>query len=429
MTPPIAASELLVATVLADIALVLLVGAVLGRAVRRLRQPAVLGEILAGIALGPTLLGLLPGDLPAARFPAQVRGYLSAIAQVGLLLFMFVMGWEFDRRLLGNRRSLAATVSLSSIAVSFAFGVALATVLYGNHWQVAGHRVAFVPFALFMGAAMAITAFPVLARILAERRLAGTPVGALALASAAIDDVLAWCVLALVAALATAHSGLDLVRTAVLSLAYVALLATVVRPLLAALVRRLVNSPSLLVVVAAGVFLSAGATTWIGIHAIFGAFAFGFVMPREPAEALRQGLGRPLNQVTTILLPVFFVVTGLGVDLGALSTRDYVELVAIVVVACAGKLIGATVPARAFGLPWSDVRTLGLLMNTRGLTELIILNAGVALGILDGRLFTMMVLMALVTTAMAGPLLGPPAIGAAVPGTVADPPVHVRTRR
>jgi Kef-type K+ transport system membrane component KefB len=159
------------------------------------------------------------------------------------------------------------------------------------------------------------------------------------------------------------------------------------------------------VLLAGGVFLSAYATTWIGIHAIFGAFLFGFVMPREPAGILQLHLRKPLDTISLVLLPVFFIVTGLGVDIGGLSGRNYLELAAIIAIACAGKLIGAAVPARAFGLPWSEVGTLGLLMNTRGLTELIILNAGVGLGVLDTPMFTMMVIMALITTALAGPLL------------------------
>lgn len=401
-------SDLIIAAVVADIGIVLLVGALLGRWSRPLRQPAVIGEILAGIALGPSVLGLLPGHLTTQLFPLEARPYLSAIAQVGLLLFMFVIGWEFDHRLLARRRSMAASVSLSSIALAFGLGVALATVLYMHHSSVKGHHVAFTAFALFLGAAMSITAFPVLARILAERGLTHTPIGALALASAAIDDVLAWCMLAFVAAIATARSGMDLIQVAVLAAVYVAVMALVVRPLLAALVRRFTRdklSPYLVVIIAAGVFLSSYATTWIGIHAIFGAFAFGFIMPRQPAQLLQEGLRRPLDHASLILLPVFFIVTGLGVNIAALTARNYLELAAIILVACAGKMIGAVAPARAFGMPWRDVGMLGLLMNTRGLTELIVLNVGVGLGVLDGQMYTMMVVMALVTTTMAGPLL------------------------
>lgn len=401
-------AELTMATAMAGIALVLLVGTLLGNLARRLGQPPVIGEITAGIAMGPSVLGLLPGDLTHRIFPADARPLLSSIAQVGLLLFMFVIGWEFEKSLLRNRKAEAATVSLSSILLAFTLGVGLAIVLHSQHSTVNGKEVSLTAFALFMGAAMSITAFPVLARILTDNRLMHTHVGALALASAAVDDVLAWCLLAFVSAIVTAGGSDDLVQILALSFGYVAAMFLVVRPLLAVLIRRWTCgrvSPYLLVVLVAGVFLSSYATTWIGIHAIFGAFLFGFVMPREPADVLEQHLRKPLDIVSLILLPVFFIMTGLGVDIGALSGRNYLELVAIILVACAGKLLGAAIPARAFGLPWRDVRALGLLMNTRGLTELIILNVGVSLGVLDTPMFTMMVIMALVTTVLAGPLL------------------------
>jgi Kef-type K+ transport system membrane component KefB len=402
-------NDLIIAAVMADIAIVLLVGAILGRLARYLRQPPVVGEIVAGIALGPSLLGLLPGHLTTHIFPSEARPYLSAIAQVGLLVFMFGIGWEFDKRLLQGRRGTAAAVSLSSIAVAFGLGVVLATVLYGRHDTVKGHHISFTAFSLFMGAAMSITAFPVLARILTEHRMMGTRVGALALASAAVDDVLAWCILAVVAAIVSATGGSgDLLQIAVLAALYVTALVFVVRPLLAYLVRRWVRDrvpPLFIVVLVAGIFLSSYATTWIGIHAIFGAFAFGFIMPREPFEILSDGVKRPFDGISMVLLPVFFIVTGLNVDISALSGRTLLELTAIIVVACAGKLIGAATPGKLSGMPWKEAGTLGLLMNTRGLTELIILNVGVSLGVLDGQMFTMMVLMALITTALTGPLL------------------------
>lgn len=402
-------SDLIIAAVMADIAIVLLVGAVLGRLVRYLRQPPVVGEIIAGIALGPSLLGLLPGNPTAHLFPTEARPYLSAIANLGLLIFMFGVGWEFDKRLLNGRRSAAAAVSLSSIALAFGLGVALATVLYSHHDTVKGHHPSFTAFALFMGAAMSITAFPVLARMLTEHRLTGTRVGALALASAAIDDVLAWCLLALVAAIVTAAGASShMVQIGVLAVIYVALLALVVRPLLAYMTRKWVRDrvpPLYVVVLVAGLFLSSYATTWVGIHPIFGAFAFGFIMPREPYDVLAEGVKRPFDGISMVLLPVFFIVTGLNVDIGALTGRTLIELVGIILVACAGKMIGASIPGKLTGMPLREAGTLGILMNTRGLTELIILNVGVGLGVLDGQMFTMMVLMALVTTALAGPLL------------------------
>ncbi|MFD6889449.1 cation:proton antiporter [Streptomyces sp. NPDC059957] len=402
-------SEAVIAIAMADIAIVLVAGAILGWLVRYVRQPPVIGEIIAGIALGPSLLGLLPGDLPARVFPGEVRPYLSAIAHVGLLVFMFGIGWEFDKRLLRGRRRTVAAVSIASVVVPFGLAVGLATVLYDRHDSVDGTRIPFTAFALFLGAAMSITAFPVLARILTEHRMTGTRVGVLALASAAIDDVLAWCLLALVAAIVTASGGSgDFARTAVLSVLYIAAMLLVVRPLLAFLVRRWVRDrmpPQFVVVLVAGLFLSSYVTTWIGIHAIFGAFAFGFIMPREPRGVLGEGVERPFGGMSLVLLPVFFVVTGLNVDIGALSGRDLPELAAIIVVASAGKLIGASVTGRLAGLPWREAGTLGILMNTRGLTELIILNAGVSLGVLDSRMFTMMVVMALFTTVLTGPFL------------------------
>ncbi|AXG77910.1 cation/H(+) antiporter [Streptomyces paludis] len=402
-------ADLIIAITMADIAIILVAGSILGWLVRYVRQPPVVGEIIAGIALGPSLLGLLPGDLPSHIFPSEVRPHLSAIAQVGLLVFMFGIGWEFDKRLLQGRQGTAAAVSIASVVVSFVLAIGLAALLYDRHNVVNGKHISFTAFALFMGAAMSITAFPVLARILTEHRMMGTRVGALALASAAIDDVLAWCLLALVAAIVTASGGSgDFAQTIVLSLLYVTVMLLVVRPLLSYLIRRRVRDripPQLIVVLVAGLFLSSYATTWIGIHAIFGAFAFGFVMPREPRGVLDEGAKRPFGGISLVLLPVFFIVTGLNVDIGALSGRDLLELSAIIFVACAGKLIGASVPGRLAGMSWREAGTLGILMNTRGLTELIILNAGVSLGVLDDRMFTMMVVMALFTTVLTGPFL------------------------
>lgn len=398
-----------IAAMLLGIGVILLVGAGLGALARKVGQPKVIGEITAGIVLGPSLLGLFPGNLTERLFPSDVRPLLSAVSQVGLVLFMFVVGWEFERRLIRPHARLAAGVSLSSIVLAFGLGVAAAVVLYPHHDTVAGKHISFLAFATFMGTAMSVTAFPVLARILAENKLMDTRVGALSLASAAIDDVLAWCLLAYVSALVSSDGDYaDLARIGALSVVYVAVMLVVVRPLISRLVWRwaaMERWPALLAVLCAGVFASSWLTSWIGIHQIFGAFLFGFVMPREPRRVLAAHLRRPLDDVSVILLPVFFIVTGLGVDLGALTAADCLALALVVAVACAGKLLGAIAPARLSGLSWREAKDLGVLMNTRGLTELIILNAAVSLGVLDGRMFTMLVIMALVTTAMAAPLL------------------------
>lgn len=405
-----ASPDMLAATVLADVALILIAGSALGSVARRVGQPRVVGEIAAGIALGPSLLGLLPGHLSARLFPADARPFLNAFAQLGLALFMFTIGWEFDLEMLRRpgTRATAALVSLGSVGVAFGSGVALATVLYPGHSTVHGHHIGFPPFALFLGAAMAITAFPVLARVLRERGRVGSRVGTLALASAAVDDILAWCSLAVVAALASAHDPWQFSRIAAWTAGYLAAMALAVRPALRLLVCRTVSEQAqyqLFVLLAAGIFLSCYATTWIGIHAIFGAFAFGMAMPRKPDTDLDEQLQKPLELTGSLLLPVFFIVTGLGVDVTELSGHGALELLAVVVVAVSGKLFGTAAAARALRLPWRQTAELGLLMNMRGLTELIILNAGVSLGVLDGSIFTAMVLMALTTTAMAAPLL------------------------
>lgn len=421
--------DLVMGAVIADIAVILLVGAVLGRLVRHLRQPPVVGEIIAGIALGPSLLGLLPGNPSAFIFPAEARPYLSAVAQVGLLVFMFGIGWEFEKGLLTGRGRATGAVSVGSIALPFGLGIGLATLLYAHHAVVRGHHTSFAAFALFIGAAMSITAFPVLARMLTERGLLRTRAGALALASAAINDVLAWCLLALASAIVTAGGAPgDLAQIGVLSAIYVAIMTLVARPLLARLTRRLVHDrvpPLYVIVLIAGLFLSSYATTWIGIHGIFGAFAFGFIMPREPIGALAEGVRGPLRGISMVLLPVFFIVTGLNVNVSALSGGGLLDLGAVVLVACVGKIVGAAVPGRLTGMPWREAATLGLLMNTRGLTELIIINAGVGLGVLDAQLFTMMVLMALVTTALAAPFLP---TGPASHDHPAEPPLALSGR-
>jgi Kef-type K+ transport system membrane component KefB len=420
---PAAATDLTFAMVGVGLAVMLLACAVLKRLARRLRQPAVIAEIAAGIALGPSLLGLLPGSPDRILFPEDVRPLLSAIAQVGLLLFMFLLGWRTDAALLRTSAGHAASVSLCAVVLSFGCGMVLAAFLYGHHPPPAGAHAGFGVFALFLGTALAITAFPVLARILDEKRLTGTPVGSIALAAAAVDDVLAWCLLALCTALVTAHNPADAARTLVLAAVFVCVLAVAVRPLLAVAVRRATAHRArgdLLAVVAAGVFLSSYATTWIGIHAIFGAFSFGVIMPREPANALAASVRDSLEQTSLFLLPVFFVVTGIHVDLGALPGRGWLELAAMVALACAGKLLGTAIPARLGRMSWRDTAMLSLLMNTRGLTEIVVLSTGRTLGVIDGQIFTMGVLMALITTVL-GTLVKRAPEHSAAPSADTDP--------
>lgn len=396
------------AATLVGISAIFVVSAVLIPPLRRLRQPQVIAEILAGIALGPSLLGLLPGDLTGHLFPQEIRQGLSAIAQVGIVLFMFLVGWETNLRQVRARGGTVLSISLSSFALPFGAGVALAVWLSQEH-TAATHNGGLPAFALFVGAALAVTAFPVLARIVVEHRLHRTPVGTLSLASAAVCDVLAWCALAVVSAVAAWSGSAPLWELLGYTALFATVLATLVRPLVGVLVRRLgarrTASPQLLALLVAGTFIAAYVAERIGLDAIFGAFAFGLVMPRDSAERLESSVRTPLRHVTALLVPVFFVSVGLTVDVTGLGGSGVVELLVVIAVACVGKIGGATAAAKLSGMSWRDSASIGILMNTRGLTELIILNAGMNLGVLDTRMFTVLVLMALVTTAMAGPLL------------------------
>ncbi len=407
----LAALELdeIAAYVFIDIAVIMVVARLMGALFKRFHQPAVVGEILAGILLGPTLLGRLPGNPTEHLFPPDVRPFLNVLAQLGLIIFMFIVGLELDMKLIRGKERLAAVISLSSIVLPFGLGVLLAAVLHDNHDGVAGAED-FLPFALFIGASMSVTAFPVLARILAERGMYRTTIGSLALACAAVDDVLAWSMLALVVAVIEATGIWELPRIMVASAAFVAFSFVVVRPQLERLAahhRRTGRlSANALSVVLIGVLVSSFITSQIGIHAIFGAFLFGVIMPRQETHELFREILERLEQVTVlVLLPVFFIATGFGVDVAGLSGDNVGELGLILLAACVGKFLGAAAAARVQGLVVRRAAAIGILMNTRGLTELVILNIGVSKGVLDGELFTMLVVMAVFTTVITSPLL------------------------
>jgi K+:H+ antiporter len=392
--------------VMGDIAVVLLVGSALGAGCRRIGQPAVIGEILAGVALGPSLLGLLPGHLTQRIFPSNAVPYLSMISEVGLLLFMFTAGWELEGRLVRGRGRAVSSVALASLVVPFGLGMLVAPWLHSHH-RGAVHASTTI-FALYIGTAMAITAFPVLARILADHQLLGTRRGAMAMACAAVGDVVAWCMLVLVTTAVKDPTPARFFRTLAWTAGYLAVMALLVRPVLRAAMRRFAqpnSSRALPVIIGAGVLLSAYVTSWIGIHPIFGAFAFGIVMPREPATVLRLQVIEPLSRAAMLLLPVYFIVTGLSVDVGSVGWTGLLDLAVVVVVASTGKLAGVGLAGRVSGLNWTESFGLGVLLNTRGLTELVVLGVGLQLGVIDRQLFTVMVLMALITTAATGPLI------------------------
>jgi Kef-type K+ transport system membrane component KefB len=388
------------------LAVIALLAYVAGRLARLLGQPPVIGEIALGILLGPTLLS---GAISDAVFPADIRPYLTALANIGVALFMFTVGAEVEGEPLRGRRLVAGAVAGGSIALPFGLGVALAAFLFQEH--PTDNRAGFV---FFMGAAMSVTAFPVLARILVDRGMNRTWLGNVALACAAIDDVLAWSLLAVVVAIAGAATGSQLLL--LLFAPYLLVMFGVIRPALRRLFRhpRIVGSqqPALLVLTLSGLFASAAFTEWIGLHFLFGAFLFGAVMPRRVAgdaggEADHTGgITQKISHLNgLLLLPIFFIVAGLRVDLSGLGAKGALELALILAVAVGGKFFGAYAAARLTGIGTRPATALAVLMNTRGLTELIILTVGLELGVLDGELYSSMVVMALVTTAMAGPLL------------------------
>ncbi|MFK8906271.1 cation:proton antiporter [Streptomyces sp. YS-3] len=393
------------------LAVILAVAFVLARLARRVRQPAVMGEIVGGILLGPSLLSLLPGDPQTKLVPPSTLPYLQLLSQLGLVLFMFGVGYHFDLGQLRTptaRRQVAA-VSLTSVALPFGLGAGLA---YGLHPWLSQSELKTdgrLGPALFLGAAMSITAFPVLARILAERGLYKDPLGALSLACAAVQDFLAWCILAAVVVVVRASGPWPLARMVIESALLLAVLVLLVRPGLVWVLdpaRPWAGGPALThAVLVVGVLLTAVATEEAGLHAVFGAFAFGAVAPHRRIDESAPQVPERIEQTSLLLLPVFFTVTGMSVDVSGLGVRGLVMTAAVVVVACAGKFTGAFGAARLTGATPREATALGVLLNCRGLTELVILNVGLSLGVIDTRLFTAMVLMAVVTTLMTGPLL------------------------
>ena len=387
------------------IAAVILAARGVGAVAGRLGQPQVMGEVLAGILLGPTLLATVAPGLFELLFPAWVVPLLRAAADIGLAFYMFLVGLELDPRLLRERFEQAALISHASIAVPLALGMAVALPLF----ELVAPDTSFVSFALFMGVAMSITAFPVLARILVERRMLRHPVGVMAMAAAAVDDVTAWGLLALASAVAGSGSVVAVVRIVALAVAFCAAMALAGRPLLARVSRAYDEAGHVpggwVAAIFVGVLLSSFAAQRIGIAAIFGAFVMGLIMPRR-ADLTHDVTRRVEDFVVIVLLPLFFVVTGLRVQVGLLD-RPALWLLTLVllVVAVAGKWAGALAAARLTGFSPRESAAIAALMNTRGLTELIVLNIGLELGVVSPALFTALVLVALVTTFMTGPVL------------------------
>ena len=403
--PPKRSNEETFGRLMLAIASVIFAARLLGALLRRLGQPQVMGEVLAGILLGPTLLGAVAPELKDYLFPPDIVPLIAAGAMIGLAFYLFLVGMELDPRILRARIGQAALISNTSVAFPLALGFLAAIPVY----EILAPDVDYLPFALFMGVSMSVTAFPVLARILIERRMLKRPVGALSLAGAAIDDVTAWGLLALATAVAGTGSGLHALTIVGLAGVFTAGMILIGRPLLARVsvaydeVGRV--PPIWLGIIFVAVLLSAYVSESIGIAAIFGAFVMGLIMPRH--AGLTEDVTRRIEDfVTTVLLPLFFVVTGLRTQIGSIDRLElWLITIGLILVAIAGKWLGAMAAARYGGFGWRDSAAVGALMNTRGLTELIVLNIGLDLGLLSQTLFTMLVVMALVTTFMAGPAL------------------------
>ena len=395
----------LVAAVFLSIAIVLIVARLFGVVAVKIGEPRVMGEVIAGLALGPSLLGAISPNLQAMFFPSDILPALGVVANLGLIFYMFLVGLEVDRGQLKGKVAPAAAISNASVAVPLLLGIAVALPLY----KLIGPDKKFVAFALFMGVAMSITAFPVLARILAERRMLKRPVGALTIACAAIDDVTAWFLIALATTIAVAGSFGDVIKTIAEATVYILIMVLIVRRIVARMatafdeVGRIPGAWFAGIVV--GVLLSAYVTEEINIAFIFGAFVMGMVMPRH--ARLSEEITRRIDDfVVTLLLPVFFVYTGLRTNVGLLDRPElWLLTLVLIAVAILGKLAGAAIAARVAGYDWKASAVIGTLMNTRGLTELIVLNLALDVGAITPTLFAMLVIMAVVTTLMAGPLL------------------------
>lgn len=397
-----------------DLVVIMVAARAMGWLAERVGQPAVIGEIAAGILVGPTLLGSV---VSAALFPPEIRSYLSLLASVGVTVFMFLAGMEIDRSTLAGWHRTIPVVSTAAYAAPFLLGCGVAVVVLARHRTESGGW-----FALFVGCALAITAFPVLARILDDHRLTRTSVGQISLACAAVVDLMAWVALAVVLAFSTPDRGAHWRWAALIPM--VALTWWIVRPGL----RRLaaVGTDQTIILAGVGGALLLGAITeWVGLHLVFGAFAFGLVFPRRRRAAVEAGA----RMLSVVLMPAFFVVAGLAVDLGTMDTTAVGELVIIVAAAVVGKVGGVYAVGRLAGLDSPTAAAVAALLNTRGLTELVILNVGLSAGLIDVPLYSLLVVMALLTTAMTSPMLRVVGVTARTMGRAASRGVGIEAER
>ena len=394
------------AILLLQIITIIVVARIFSFLFRKIGQPTVIGEILAGIFLGPSFVGWYFPEFSSFLFPLRSIPNLQFLSQVGLILFMFIVGMELDLKVLRKKASEAVIISHASIIFPFALGMGLSYFMYESF---APANVKFLSFSLFIGIAMSITAFPVLARIVQERQLSKTKLGALVITCAAADDITAWCILAAVIAIVKAGSVVSSIYIIAMAVAYVVLMLKVIQPFLKRIgdvnAKQDTLSKPVVAIFFAILLLSSYVTEVIGIHALFGAFMAGVIMP--PNLHFRNIFVEKVEDVSLVLLlPLFFVVTGLKTQIGLLNDIHLWEICGVIItVAVTGKFLGSALAARYVGQSWKESLTIGAFMNTRGLMELVVLNIGFDLGVLSPQIFAMMVIMALVTTFMTGPAL------------------------
>lgn len=394
------------AILLAQIVTIIFVARLFGWICKKIGQPTVIGEIVAGIVLGPSLIGMYFPEFSIALFPKQSLGNLQFLSQIGLILFMFVVGMELDLKVLKNKAHEAVVISHASIIIPFTLGMGLAYFIYQ---AFAPEGIQFLSFGLFLGIAMSITAFPVLARIVQERGLQKTRLGTIVITCAAADDITAWCILAAVIAIVKAGSFMSALYVIGMAIAYVFLMINIVRPFLKRVgelhsTRENLSKP-IVAIFFLTLIISSYATEVIGIHALFGAFMAGAIMP-ENIKFRSIFIEKVEDVALVLLLPLFFVFTGLRTEIGLLNDPYLWKITGLIIlVAVTGKFIGSAIAAKFVGQNWKDSLSIGALMNTRGLMELVVLNIGYDLGVLTPEIFSMMVIMALVTTFMTGPAL------------------------
>lgn len=395
----------LIADVIGDIALVLVVSSLLGAVARRLGQPAVIGQIIAGILFGPSLLGRLPGHLSKHLFPHAALPYLTVISQVAVAIFMFVVGYELNRKSLRTSYRPAIFVAIGALLVPMVLGGGAALAFKSTYLSLGVHHVNH-SFILFMAVATSITALPVLAAIMRERGISGTTAGVTATTASGLMDVTAWIILAAALVGTSAKPGRSWPVTLGLIVAFAAFMLLAVRPVLQWWNSQpravLANQLPMALALTLG---SAWVTASLGLHPVFGGLLAGLTMPGNKDGTPDPDVLRPMEDVSGVLLPLFFVVTGLSVNIGAFGSNALLILMLTFAVAAIGKIVPGYFAARGGGLGEKDAATVAALVNTRGLTELIALNIGLSSGLLSDQLFSVLVVMAVLTTLMTSPLL------------------------